>query len=241
MNTGHRLSASPALIDLFRLAGPIRRIFDCGSRDALDGIHLLESLAAQELHTFECNPDALALCRRNIEASGSREKITLVPKAIAAKAGKLTFYAIDPERTETPHLDGNIGASSLFRANNKYSKERYVQRPIQVEAISLDEYCSNVPPPDLLWMDLQGAEAMALDGAKNVLPEIRVIHVEVAFRRVYLDQALFRDVHARLKDGFQLREVDLGRWPRFPKLYSALNFGPWIGNAVYVNRGLLRS
>lgn len=216
--------------------GPIRCIYDCGSRDATDGLSLLTELDADELHAFECNPEALELCKNNISLDVNRAKVHLVPCALAETSGVLKFHSIDPTRTITSHPDGNIGASSLYRANPEYPHEHYVQKTIDVTAISLDEYSVTHTLPDLLWMDLQGAEARVLDGAKNILPRVKIIHVEVSFRRMYIDQALFRDVHLRLRKNFRLVWTNLGRWPSFPRIYSALRFGPWLGNAIYVNK-----
>jgi len=238
MKLKNQLQASPALLKLGKKFGPIRCIYDCGSRDALDGLQLLEEFKAEELHAFECNLQAIALCQQNIARSPHASKVSLVPCAIADKSGLLTFHSIDPGKTVTPHADGNIGASSLYQANPKYPHERYAQQAIEVKATSLDDYCRTNAAPDLLWMDLQGAEARAIDGAQSVLARIKIIHVEVSFRQMYLEQALFRDVHLRLRDLFHLAEIDLGRWPRLPRLYSLLNFGPWVGNAIYINRNL---
>ncbi|MEO6567541.1 MAG: FkbM family methyltransferase [Opitutaceae bacterium] len=239
MSIQHQLSVSPTLLKLARSLAPIRCIYDCGSRDALDGLHLLSELKAEQLHAFECNPAAIALCEENIRRSPHAAKAQLVPVAIADQPGWLKFHAIDPKATVTPHADGNIGASSLYRANPAYPHEQYVQKAIEVQAVTLDQYSENHTPPDLLWMDLQGAEARALDGARSVLPQVKIIHVEVSFRRMYLEQALFHEIHQRLEKHFKLVHLDLGRWPRLPWLYRLGNFGPWVGNAIYVNRTCL--
>lgn len=202
----------------------------------MDGLTLLRELEAQELHAFECNPAALEQCRKNIAESINRDKVHLVPCALAESPGVLNFHRIDPQKTITSHADGNIGASSLYKASPEYTREHYVQETIEVAATSLDTYCMKNTPPDMLWMDLQGAEARVLDGAKAILPQVKIIYVEISFRRMYLEQALFRDIHMRLREQFQLVETDLGRWPAFPRLYSVLRFGPWLGNAIYINR-----
>lgn len=236
MRSVHSLSVSPSLVRIAKKTGGIKCIYDCGSRDALDGLKLLEELSGEELHLFECNPQAIKLCQENIAQSPNAEKAHLAPFAIAEKSGPLTFYSIDPNKTITPHADGNIGASSLYQANPDYPNEHYVQQSISVEATSLDDYCEVHTAPDLLWMDLQGAEARAIDGAQKILNRVKIIHVEVSFRSMYLNQALFRDIHSRLNQQFKLVDLDVGRWPRLPWLYSLLNFGPWVGNAIYLNR-----
>lgn len=231
-----QLTADQLAISKIKTAGPFHRIFECGSRDALDGISLLKSIEAHELHCFECNPDAIALCRKNIANSGQSDRIKLVSKALSDKTGSCTFYAIDPCQTITPHEDGNIGASSLLTANGKFKKEKYVQKAITVEATTLDDYCSTAGIPCLLWMDLQGAEGMVLDGGKQTLPLVKAIFIEVAFRRAYTGQTLFHEVHKRLQKHFTMTYLDLGRWPRWPALYSLIRFGPWNGNALYINK-----
>jgi len=232
---------SPAFLEWAKNVGQIGCIYDCGSRDATDGLTLLTELNARELHVFECNPEAIELCRKNISQNVDRAKVHLAPCALADVPGILKFYRINPNKTVTPHPDGNIGASSLYRANPKYPHEHYVQEAIEVKATSLDEYCASHTVPDLLWMDLQGAEARVLDGAKSILPRVKIIHIEVSFRRMYIDQALFRDIHLRLREHFRLVWTDLGRWPALPHVYSAIRFGPWLGNAIYVNKNLERS
>ena len=232
----HSMSVTSNLLSLAKKMGGIRCVYDCGSRDALDGLKLMAELGCDELHAFECNPQAITLCRQNIEQSPYAGKAKVVPLAVAEKSGPLIFHPIDPEKTVTPHLDGNIGASSLYQANPNYPHERYVQQTIEVMATSLDDYCMNHTVPDLLWMDLQGAEARAIDGAQGILKRVKIIHVEISFRRMYLGQALFHDVHSRLTKQFRLAHLDIGRWPRLPWLYNLLNFGPWVGNAIYLNR-----
>ena len=44
----------------------INVIFDCGSRDALDGIELFQIFDSAELHVFECNPPSVQVCKNNL-------------------------------------------------------------------------------------------------------------------------------------------------------------------------------
>ena len=44
------------------------------------------------------------------------------------KNGYIKFYPINPELTETTHKDGNIGASSMFKASGKYPIEKIYKR-----------------------------------------------------------------------------------------------------------------
>jgi FkbM family methyltransferase len=160
--------------------------------------------------------------------------------ALSDNVGTVSFRAIDTDRSETVHLDGNPGASSLFLASKDYTREKYVQKEISVPSNTLDVYCINASRPDLLWMDLQGAELMVLKGADCILSDVKCIHIEIGFRPMYVGQPLFFEIDRFLKNrGFELIDIDLGRWPRLLRLYKFFHFGPWIGNAIYINKKCL--
>ena len=212
-------------------------IYDCGSRDALDGIELARLTGARELHVFECNPDAIKLCESNIERYGSGIKIYMNRMAVTDYCGKVRFFPINTEKTVTSAKDGNIGASSLFKANEAYPRERYVQDEIEVEAITLDAYCETHTAPDLLWMDIQGAELAAIKGSTSTLTQVKAVHTEVGFRPMYKGQPLFWDIHRALRKNFQLVDLATGRWPNSAVAtltYRVLRTGPWVANAIYV-------
>ena len=215
------------------------RLFDCGSRDAIDGIELGKIFGAKEVHFFECNPDSAIVCRKNIadaESGSTPLKMIFNEVALGDRVGETSFFAIDPEKTVTPHPGGNVGASSLLKASLSYKKERYVQREITVPMITLGKYFENGQIPNLIWMDLQGADVMALTGCGVKLSEVDLIHVEVGFRPMYVGQALFGDVHDLLNRHFKLAHIDLGRWPKLLWLYRLFRLGPWVSNAIYVNK-----
>jgi FkbM family methyltransferase len=220
-------------------------IYECGSRDARDGVELARAVGARELHVFECNPPAVALCRKTLESDRSGLQWQLVPMAVADRSGSLKFRQVVPEFSQTSLPDGNIGGSSVFTLNPDYPGERLVQNEITVNSIALDDYAATHAPPDLLWMDLQGAERMVLAGATSVLRHVKVIHLEVMFRPVYLGQPLFCEIDRLLRRDFRLvrvygprtwwkrvllranRHVAWGHW---------LGVGPWFRDAVYVRK-----
>jgi FkbM family methyltransferase len=223
------------LFDLVRKVGPLNVVYDCGSRDALDGLELAIEIGAKELHIFECNPPAVEICRKNV-VQHKPDSLTVFINdcAISDKPGPVSFFPIDIHRTITPSADGNPGASSLFKADPKYPHEKYVQNTITVRATTLDEYSLLHRPPDLLWMDLQGAELMALKGGRNALKTTRIVHTEVAFRPTYQDQVLFWELDKHLRSRFKRAYIEMGRWPYLLPLYRLLRTGPWTVNAVYV-------
>jgi FkbM family methyltransferase len=188
-------------------------VFDIGSRDGLQAVELADTFRKSEVVAIECNRDTLEQCRLNI-AHNSR--IKLVDKAINSYTGRCCFYPIDPARTITTWSDGNPGASSLFLATGEYPAEKYAQTEVEVDCTRLDDLCRElqIDTIDLIWMDLQGAELLALQSAGELLDKVRYIYTEVSHRPIYDGQCLFDDVDAFLvTNGFRVcTKIDRTRW-----------------------------
>ena len=183
---------------------PVRTVFDVGARDCEESRQFALAFPEAHVFAFECNPATLPLCRA---VAAAEPRVTLTEKAVSDRAGTTSFYPIDQERTVTGVAGGNPGASSLFQASGRYAEEQYVQGKIEVETLRLDEFMRVRPVSgvDILWMDVQGAEVLVLEGMGERLRDVRCIHMEVEFFEIYRGQALFGDVHALLcRRGFRL-------------------------------------
>ncbi len=188
-------------------------VFDIGSRDGLQALEFSRLFPDARIVAVECNPATLDKCRRNL---APEPRITLVDKAINAHTGRCAFHSIDQARTITTWKDGNPGASSLFVATGDYPVETYFQNQVEVDCTRLDDLCEKlqIEAIDLIWMDLQGAELIALQSAGALLEKVRYIYTEVSHRPIYKGQCLFEDVDAFLKArGFRLcTKIDRTRW-----------------------------
>lgn len=174
-------------------ARAIRTIVEVGARDCREtlGFHALFPQAA--VFAFECNPATLPQCRAAVRGLTN---VTLIEKAVADKSGPVSFFAIDQEQTKTGIAAGNPGASSLLHASGSYELETYVQREIAVTATTLAEFLAErkLAGIDLLWMDIQGAELMALQGLGSRLADVAMIHLETEFVEIYRGQPLFPEL-----------------------------------------------
>lgn len=203
----------------------IDTVIELGARDCEETLDFFNLLHPKEIYTFECNPYTLSICRKNIKGIKS---IHLIEKAACNKNGKIKFYSIDQKKTITTWKDGNPGASSLFKASGKYPIEKYVQKEIEVEAIRLESFFkeNNIRKVDLLWMDIQGAELLALQGLGNRIYDVKFIYTEVEFFEIYKNQPLFKDIRSFLdKNGFVL----LG--------FTSLE--QYSGDAIFINKKLI--
>ena len=180
--------------------GGVRTIVEIGARDCRETLDFHATFPQARIYTFECNPATLPECRAAVRG---KDAITLTERAVSNVSGPVTFYAIDQEKTVTGVKDGNPGASSLLQASGKYELETYVQNPVTVEAVTLSDFFRqhDIRTVDLLWMDIQGAELMALEGAGDRLEDVKLIHTEVEFVEIYAGQPLF----PRVKEWLETR------------------------------------
>ncbi len=89
------------------------------------------------------------------------------------------------------------------------ASDQGLDRTVEVVAVTLDQFCTaeGLTRIDLLKMDIQGGEGMALEGATGLLAQraVRLIYLEVEFGPLYEGQAYFCDVTAILnRHGYQL-------------------------------------
>ncbi len=205
----------------------VRRIFELGARDGHDSVRLRDHFHA-DVTAFECNPEAVRMCRRNLRW---RRRIRLVEAAVWDEDTEITFYPVTASRWADGReiTDGrgnpvtNIGASSCFRARDDYL-QRYDQTRVRVPAIRLDTYCreQGIGSIDLICMDVQGAGMQALQGLGERISTVRYIIAELEHREVYHGQSLYQPVHEYLiRHGFRQR----AHVPR----------DDWFGDFLYVN------
>jgi FkbM family methyltransferase len=171
----------------------IKTIVECGSRDGLDAIALLEYFEPDVVYTFECNPESIPVCLHNIEGY---DQIRFVAAAVTNKNAEVKFYPTDTTK------DQNIGASSLFK--HIYG---FPQTETEVWGTRLDTFMEQVDIDhiDLLCMDIQGAEPLAIEGLGDRIHDVRYIITEVCDKKFYEGEIPFRQFYNTLNAlGFEL-------------------------------------
>ncbi len=232
-----REAVSQKFIRFARKVLPQRPVIcDIGSRDAIEGIYLLRQLGGRSLHVFEPNPRAAELCRRNL-AQAMRRSVEFNEVAVSDRRGEMKFYAVDPVLS----ANKDIGFSSLFRINPEYTRRRgsVVHEELVVSGTTLDDYFIGKEQPDLLWVDVEGAELQVFRGASRVLGGVSLIHTEVSFRPMQISKPLFWDIHEHLTHcGFLFYGfMEISAFRSFLYRHRLLPNLPWRLNAVfYKNR-----
>ncbi len=183
-------------------------IFDIGSRDCMQSIEFYNHFPNAQIYAFECNPNTLDICRKNIESY--KDRITLIEGAVCDYDGDITFYPVNQEKTITTWEDGNPGASSIFKSSGLYKNETYVHDEITTNCHRLDTIIQKygISKVDIIWMDLQGAELLALKGMGNYLHNVQYIHTKVYYLEIYTNQSLFHEINDYLSNLFCFKVVN---------------------------------
>lgn len=201
-------------------------ILDLGARDCIESIEFSRAYPESKIYSFECNQESIEICKQNIK---DIKNITLITKACREYTGKTIFFPVSttPPRGYSP----NIGASSIFKASGHMMTEPIYQTVTEVECTRIDDWAKEnfITNVDVVWMDLQGAELLALQGFGNLIYTVSVIHTEVTYRELYSGQDLYKELHNFLESN------------SFVQTYhgKAITVPDWFGEAVYVKKQLL--
>jgi len=181
-------------------------IFDVGSRDCEQAIEFYKMFPNSFIYAFECNPNTLDICKKNIE--NYKDRITLVEMAVCNYDGEIDFFPIDQKNSISLWKDGNPGASSLFKGNQMYeTNEKYIQYQIKTKCCRLDTFMknNNLNGVDIIWMDAQGAELIILQGMGKYLKTLKYLYTEVSYKELYTGQVLFDQLnYFLLENNFEL-------------------------------------
>lgn len=169
-------------------------ILDVGSRDLDQSIEFNSVYPNAKIHAFEPNPVQFSICE---EKKKNYPNINVHRYAVSDTEGKLDFYL----------TLGNVGASSLLKPIDVpfATTQEVIKFPVDV--IRLDKWLAenNISKVDVLWMDTQGIELLALEGLGEYLKTIKFIHCEAATTAYYEGHLLKNDVEQYLIDnGFKL-------------------------------------
>jgi FkbM family methyltransferase len=108
--------------------------------------------ASGKVYAFEPAPNNYALLCQNIRDNGYTNVVT-IPKAVADRSGKVRLY-LDPK---------NLGSHNLSGGATTFAS-------VEVEAAALDEYFHGYEDPiDVIKVDAEGAEALILQGMRDLL------------------------------------------------------------------------
>ena len=147
---------------LRQLIPPGAVIYDVGAN--IGYVSLLLAKAAGEagkVFAFEALPSNVDQLRRNVALNAMEKRVTVIDRAVTRATGPVRFLV---------HASGGMGKV----AGSAGREDRY-ESEVTVPGISLDEfvYGQGNPPPQVVKMDIEGGEVLALPGMRRVLTQAR--------------------------------------------------------------------
>lgn len=159
-------------------------IVEAGAFNGRDSINLAAQKKDCTIHAFEPVPEIFAELKKN---TSGLSNIHCYDYALSNTTGISHFYV-----SEHPKKPGKIcQAGTLLKPKDRLLKSPiYYPRAINVNTITLDEWATGhgITKIDFLWLDMQGNELAALQGAHSLLRTVSFLYVEVNFIEAYEKQ-----------------------------------------------------
>ncbi len=204
----------------------VRQILDIGSWHLGQSIEFAAVFPHARIDAFEPVPDSYRLCmQRHTQLSKhDQDRINVHNIALSNAVGEVPFYPIDTDATNVY----DAGFSSMLKFNGGLNNTADVQKEIKVQADTLDNWCTanNISEIDILWMDVQGAELLVMQGGQQILKNTKVLLTEVGLKPYYEGHTLKADIDELL--------LGLG----FRELTNAfeMNIKDYEANVIYIRQ-----
>ena len=139
-------------------------IYDVGAN--IGYLSLLFARLAGEtgkVFAFEALPENIQRLQGNILLNKMEARISVVPAAVVEASRRVEFLI---------HASGAMG-----KALGSAGREEDYNRKIEVDGIALDDFtfAQNHPKPDLIKMDIEGGEVLAVQGMQRLMREVAPI------------------------------------------------------------------
>lgn len=188
---------------ILEYSSQMNTIAEIGSRDGLDAIFLSEIFQAKNNYIFEADPNLIEGIFKNLKNHNNKSNFEVINVALGNENKEVEFLSVDTEKYD------NLGVGSLFKINFRNRKKsdpdfnrESVQKKVKVE---LKKYSSlELETPDLIAMDVQGAELEVLKGFENLLKKVKFIILETSISENYIGGSNFLKIHKYLKNNFKL-------------------------------------
>jgi FkbM family methyltransferase len=174
-----------------------RAVIDAGANRGAFTSAFLELHRPARLVLVEPIPELAETLRQTFRG---RSGISVVAAALAERNGDADF-----------EINFSKASSSLLRIDPRntewFGRNLEIERTIRVPIVTLVQLMADqqLETIDLLKLDLQGGERLALMGGAPVLDRVHVIYTEVFFERLYANAWLFWEMNDFLRArGFKL-------------------------------------
>jgi len=153
--------------------------FDVGANWGYFSFLLASNCNPKRIDFFEPLPENVKLLRENVGINTFEFEVNIVEKAIDTESGKAKFWDI-----------GENAEHASLRTEDHYwdvdERPELEQEEIEVGTVRLDEYIesSDIEKIDLMKIDIEGGEGVALDSIGDKWNKIEAFAIEVHDRRL---------------------------------------------------------
>ena len=178
-----------------RYCQPSMCVIDIGANIGFHTLQMAQSVGEQgKVYAFEPDPSNFATLKRNLDENHIKN-VTTVNAAISSKTGKVKLF-----QSEFHHGDHRI-----------YKHGKDDQRSINIQAYALDDYIDPNQVVDLIKIDIQGAEGLALSGMAKLIDRCPKLLIIMEFWPMGLIQTGFSAedlLSGMVNRGFSIYEID---------------------------------
>ncbi|MET0401707.1 MAG: FkbM family methyltransferase [Cystobacter sp.] len=175
------------------------------------GAHIGENIGAfldagaETVLCLEPNPEDFAELERH-----ASKRVRCVNVAVSDRDGSSPYFMVPGVPTLNSTLEPDNGYWT--RLVGEQLVAQYAPTRLEVQTLTLDtllEQQGGAAPYNVLYMNIQGGELLALRGATKTLASIDTVFTELNFERRYAGCALFEEVDAFLREaGFRLMYLE---------------------------------
>lgn len=178
----------------------IKNICIVGGYDGREISTLLSFYPKANINVYECSNRYKDLLDKKFKTN---KRVSVHKKAVSNSIGQITFYETNLKGAGSLLEVGNLSETSY----NAQNAEKFI---VESTTLDIDFPTENF---DCLWIDVQGAELMVLEGAKELLNRTDSIFIEVSILpNLYKDAVVMKDLSNFLsKYSFELTLLGLDK------------------------------
>lgn len=146
---------------ILELVGPGMVVYDLGANIGYMSLLLAKAVGSTGLvYAFEALPENVKRLTQNVALNGLDQRVRIVQGAVSDHSAPLRFW-IGPSGN-TGKVDGSAGRQGAIYSD-----------AIVVQGYALDDfvYQENHPQPEVIKIDIEGGEVLALPGMRRVLTQ----------------------------------------------------------------------
>jgi len=129
-----------------------------------------------KVYAIEPSPKNIEILRKNVEANSFEKIVEIHQKAISNQSGKIKLFISDKANLHT-----------TFKSKLVRQKQVNFITSLEVPSITVDEFLNDKTPPDLIKMDIEGAEVEVIKGMKKTLASNKNMYLFIEIHPQLLD------------------------------------------------------